>query len=86
MILQVYHDIKKINQKLQINLTPDLSLIRPALFWDTTLDKIDWTKQKLSVIERVLGRGNEQEKNEIVRFYGKETVDKVMKRIATGQH
>lgn len=80
MILQVYHDIKKIKQKTQINKHPDLSLIRPALFWDTAIDKIDWEKQKLPVIKRVFERGNEQEKNEITRFYGKEIVDKLIKK------
>jgi plasmid maintenance system antidote protein VapI len=80
MILQVYHDIKKIKQKIQINKHPDLSLIRPALFWDTVVDKIDWEKQKVPVIKRVFERGNEQEKSEITRFYGKEIVDKLIKR------
>ncbi|MDX9905551.1 MAG: plasmid maintenance system antidote protein, partial [Bacteroidales bacterium] len=34
MILQIYHDIEK--EKMNLNLSrPDLSKIRPVLFWDT---------------------------------------------------
>ena len=84
MILQVYYDIKKIRQSAQVNKHPDLSLIRRTLFWDTTVDKIDWEKQKASVIKRVFERGNEQEKNEIIRFYGKKIIDKIIKKAEPG--
>lgn len=67
MLLQVYFDIEKF--KNQNKLTPDLSKIRPALFWDTDISKIDWIKRKNSVLERVFERGNEVEKEEIDRFY-----------------
>ncbi len=77
MILQVYHDIKKAKQQQQTNNQPNLSLIRPALFWDTSITKIDWEKQKRSVIKRVFERGNEQEKEEIIRFYGKQTIEEI---------
>ncbi len=68
MLLQVYHDIAIEKKKLQTT-TPDLSKLRAALFWDTRLDKIDWEKQKNAVIKRVNERGNQQEKEEINRFY-----------------
>jgi antitoxin HigA-1 len=69
MILQVYHDIatEKAKQHTQ---KPNLRKIRPILFWDTAMDKIDWERQKKAVIKRVFERGNEQEKREITRFYG----------------
>jgi plasmid maintenance system antidote protein VapI len=69
MILQVYHDIEKIKSQNTTAEKPDLSKFRPALFWDTTFDKIDWGKHKKAVIERVNERGNEEEKAEIRRFY-----------------
>lgn len=69
MILQVFYDIDQ-EKKRQQNLKPDLSKFRPALFWDTELGKIDWDKQKKSVIQRVNERGNSTEKEEIARFYG----------------
>jgi len=51
------------------NLKPDLSKFRPALFWDTDINTINWKKQKRSVIQRVNERGNAIEKEEIARFY-----------------
>lgn len=77
MELQVYYDIEKEKQKLY-KPTPDLKKIRRVLFWDTTFDRIDWDKHKRAVIERVFERGNEEEKEEIIRFYGKATIDKII--------
>lgn len=79
MVLQVYYDIeqaKKKEKKEEKNrLQPDLSLLRTVLFWDTDIKKIDWEKQKKAVIQRVFERGNEEEKKEITRFYGSETIE-----------
>lgn len=81
MVLQVFYDItaEKAKQKISI---PDLKKIRPALFWDTRIDKIDWEKQKAAVIKRVFERGNATEKREITRFYGKAKIDAVLKKSA----
>ena len=49
-----------------------------VLFWDTKMEKIDWKKQKKAVIKRVFERGNEIEKKEITRFYGKEIVNEII--------
>lgn len=73
MMLQACYDVKQASEK-QIKQTPNLSLLRKALFWDTSFDKIDWQKNKRAVIKRVLERGNEQEINEIISFYGKQVV------------
>lgn len=85
MILQVYYDIeqekKKAKQKAddsQKENHPDLKKLRTILFWDTDMNKIDWQKQKKAVIKRVFERGNEQEKKEIIHFYGTETVTTVL--------
>jgi plasmid maintenance system antidote protein VapI len=75
MTLQVFYDIEIANRKNQA--TPDLSKIRSVTFWDTSIDKIDWDKHKVSVIKRVFSRGNEDEQNEIIRFYGKDLVEKI---------
>ncbi len=75
MTLQVFYDIKITNKKNQA--TPDLTKIRKVTFWDTTIDKIDWDKNKISVIKRVFSRGNEEEQNEIIHFYGKDVVEKI---------
>lgn len=70
MTLQIFYDIKEEKRKQQQHARPDLSLIRPGLFWDTDINGIEWITQRRAVIERILERGNDQEKEEIKRFYG----------------
>lgn len=73
MILQVYHDIIVEKEKTQVE-SPDLQKLRPVLFWDTDIRKINWQKQKGAIIKRVFERGNEAERSEIMQFYGEQTV------------
>lgn len=68
MQLQLYYDIAQVKEGIKVK-TPNLELLRPSLFWDTSIDKIDWIKQKKAIIIRILERGNEIEKKEIKRFY-----------------
>lgn len=77
MILQVYHDIKKEKQKRNSINHPSLSIIRKILFWDTDISKIDWEQHYPAVIKRVFERGNEAEKREILKFYGKEKIKEI---------
>lgn len=72
VLLQSYYEIKREKEKLRE--TPNLSLLRKSLFWDTDINHIDWNKQQKAVINRVFERGNEDEKNEITRFYGKKII------------
>ena len=81
MTLQVFHDIKEEKLKRSANLRPDLSLIRPGLFWDTDINKIDWMNEALGVIGRILERGNDQEKAEIKRFYGDSTFNSIAEQL-----
>ena len=81
MVLQVYYDIeleKKKQNKTQKNISPNIELLRPILFWDTDMNKIDWQKQKRAIIKRIFERGNDIEKNEIKRFYGTETINSIL--------
>jgi addiction module HigA family antidote len=78
MVLQAFYDMKQ--EKLRqysANGTPDLSKLRPGLFWDTDINGIDWLGQKRAVIERVIERGNDEEKGEIKRFYGERAFNKI---------
>jgi plasmid maintenance system antidote protein VapI len=68
LTLQAFFEIEKEKENIQIH-TPNLTIIRPILFWDTDVSKINWIKEKESVIKRVLERGNNLEKEEINRFY-----------------
>lgn len=83
MILQVYYDIEQEKKKENKNLkkgTPDLKVLRPVLFWDTDIRKIDWHKQKRAVIQRVFERGSEEEKKEMISFYGEDTINSILKK------
>lgn len=71
LMLQVYHQIEEYKDNHNFNSPygnrkPNL---RKILFWDTDFSKLDWVKQKDSIISRVMGMGNENEKKEIARFY-----------------
>jgi len=78
MILQVYHDIEE-TKKSQNKEHPDLTKLRRVLFWDTKIENINWVRQKNAVIKRVFERGNDIEKNEIIRFYGIKTINDIIK-------
>ena len=78
MVLQAYHDVKQAKLHLQEKKHPRFSMIRPAIFWDTSIDKIDWGRQKRSVVKRIFERGNEREKKEITRFYGIQVIETIM--------
>lgn len=78
MVLQALYDMKQERLRQHSGSgTPDLSQLRPGLFWDTDINQIDWIGQRRAVIERVIERGSEEEKAEIKRFYGEKAFNKV---------
>lgn len=79
MVLQAYYDIAQEKRRQAESYHPDLSKIRPIVFWDTDIKTIDWERQKTAVIRRIFERGNKREITEIIRFYGKEAVQYVLK-------
>ena len=84
MMLQASYDVKKASES-EVKKTPNLENIREVLFWDTTLAKIDWEKNKKSVIKRILERGNSTEINEMISFYGRQTISKIIESIENSQ-
>lgn len=80
MLLQSSYDVKTALD-IENKTSPNLDIIRTILFWDTTIDQIDWNKNKTAVIKRVLERGNTAEINEIISFYGTTTMKRVVKSI-----
>ena len=77
VILQAYYEIQRIKEK-EIQNTPDLNILNKALFWDADIQKINWEKQYKAVIQRVFERGTEEDKDEIIRFYGVEKIEKAL--------
>jgi plasmid maintenance system antidote protein VapI len=76
-LLQTYFDINEEKNKIK-QISPSLSILRKSLFWDTDINKIDWAIQYKAVIQRIFERGNETEKNEIIRFYGQEKIKEAL--------
>ena len=74
MQLQVFFEIEQEKRKQASQHHPDLSKFRPALFWDTTIDRIDWTNNRRYAIQRIFERGTEGEILEAIRFYGTDTI------------
>lgn len=59
--------------------TPDLTILRNGLFWDTDITKIDWDRQYRAIIQRVFERGSAEEKKEITHFYGTDKISQALK-------
>lgn len=78
MTLQVHHDIRKEKKRMSQGKQPALTKFRPALFWDTNIERIDWNIQKRPVIQRVFERGNFTEKKEVLNYYGRNAIKKVL--------
>ena len=52
--------------------------IRKHLLWEYDWETFDFSTMARVVIERVIERGNMEEWKEIVRYYGKENIQKVV--------
>lgn len=74
-LLQTYFDINEEKSKLKQS-TTNITTLRKSLFWDTDINKIDWSKQYKAVIQNIFERDNETERKEIIRFYGKKKIKK----------
>lgn len=48
-------------------------------FWDFAYDKIDWQKSYMTVIARIIERGDESDLRELERFYGKVKIVNALK-------
>ena len=80
--IQANHDIYCYQDEQERKYTPDLSKLHKALFWETSsLEKINWLKNADWVIQRAFEYGNQQEIEEIIRFYGREKITEVLNTI-----
>ena len=70
LTLQAYYEIAEYKNRKANESVRGAPAIRRMLFWDTDFDQIDWGRSKESILERVMERGDENEKQEIARFYG----------------
>lgn len=68
------NDEVRIERKALINHKLEKPALPGVLFWDMDYEKIDWQRAYLSIIERVLDKGDTAEWEEMIRFYGEEKV------------
>ena len=80
--IQTNHDIYCYQDEQERKITPDLSKLHKALFWEIySLEKINWLKSANWVIQRAFEYGNQQEIEEIIRFYGQTKVTEILNAI-----
>lgn len=80
--IQTNHDIYCYLDEQERRHSPDLSKFRKALFWEIdAVKKINWIKRANWVIQRSFEYGNQQEIDEVIRFYGRERVAEVLNAI-----
>lgn len=84
--IQTNHEIYAFVMDEERKTHPDLSQLSKGLFWDTRIEMINWLRNKEWVIQRAFEYGNEQEINEIIRFYGKETIKRILPEIQSNWH
>lgn len=78
-LLQTYYEIKEENNRQNLE-TPQFGILRKSLFWDADLSLIDWQKHYKAVIRRVFERGNDEEKNALIKLYGIEKINIVLSK------
>jgi hypothetical protein len=49
------------------------------MFWDFAYEEIEWRKEFITIIERVIERGDDWDWKELIRFYGYDTVLRTLK-------
>lgn len=81
ILIQTNHEIYNYITEQERKNHPDLTKLSKGLFWDTRIEKINWIRNKEWVVQRTFEYGNEQEIEEIIRFYGKETVRQLLSQI-----
>ena len=80
--IQTNHDIYCYQDEQERKHTPDLSKLHKALFWEIySLEKINWIRSANWIIQRTFEYGNQQEIEEIIRFYTREKVSGALNAI-----
>ncbi len=67
-VIQTYYEVGKIKED-EMHAYGEIPSIRPVVFWDTDIDKLDWKSNKQFIIKRVSERGNESEISAVRRYY-----------------
>ena len=68
LLVQTYYKIE-MNKRKNTGIIGTVPKIRPVVFWDIDMEKLDWIKNKDFIIQRVNEKGNEEEIKQVNRFY-----------------
>ncbi|MDR2971069.1 MAG: helix-turn-helix transcriptional regulator [Bacteroidales bacterium] len=79
--IQTNYDIYCYQDEQERKITPDLSKLHKALFWDTLIEKINWIRSANYVVQRAFEYGNKMEIEEIIKFYGYKKVAEALNAI-----
>jgi plasmid maintenance system antidote protein VapI len=79
--IQTNNDIFCYQDEQERKITPNLAKLHRSLFWEIYSLDINWNRQANWVIQRVFEYGNQQEIEEIIRFYGREKVIGILNAI-----
>ncbi|MDR0546382.1 MAG: helix-turn-helix transcriptional regulator [Dysgonamonadaceae bacterium] len=79
--IQTNFEVYNYQNEQELKITPDLSKIHKALFWDVVFESINWIRDYKWIIQRTFEYGGKEEMREIMRFYGRDKVKSVLNSI-----
>lgn len=81
ILLQAAYQVAAYKKSKLKNANPLIGKFRTSLFWDTKIELIDYKKNKKSVIQRILERGNQKEIQNLIEIYSIKTIKREISKI-----
>jgi len=81
MMIQAAHEVENYRKSEVDNINPFIDHFRKSIFWDTKIELVDFRKNKRSIIQRVLERGNREEIKKLIKIYTLPTIKKELANI-----
>ncbi len=86
MLLQACYEVQLLANSNDESQDPFDGKIRPIIFWDTEIKRIDLDKNRRYIIQRILERGNKEEITYLLKIYGISVVKAEVKKIKQSFH
>ncbi len=81
MLVQATYDVHAYKESERKITNPLIGKFRSSIFWDTRMELIDFEKNKRSVIQRILERGNQTEIKTMIKIYSLPVIKNEIKNI-----
>lgn len=81
MLIQASFEVSSFKKSALESTNPLKGKFRISIFWDTRIELIDFEKNKRSVIQRILERGNQKEIKNLIKIYSLDTIKNEIKKI-----